>query len=159
MHTSNHMLSISVRSGAQNTYMGTLRESLAHIIAMTLCVKVGDVVTLSENLSEYEWDSYYRYDEPTITHTYFHNGTDVVHFTDTEYYNSDVEQEYDNFDLDLQKRTMKDKTYTKYLTGFKYNREDARHNSGSRHHISYMKREINRAERRVGKIHISEQMS
>lgn len=137
-----------------NSYIGTMELFAVQLLAPILCTEVGDVVT---STTDNESDSYYMYEEGFVTHTYYHNGDRLLCFSHTEHefptFTSEEEEIQHVHHLSCYK------SYTNRLTGFKYNREGARGFSGARKNISYMKRDINRAARRVGKELTCEQIA
>ncbi len=137
-----------------NAYIGSMSESFAHNVASVVCSKMGDVLTL-----EVDWedsDSYYvsrHLVEPDPTHTYYHNGTEVLCFTHTDhrFHTESSEQEIH--------RKARTSSYNKHLSDYKYTVSMARNMQHASESVSHMKRTMRRAERRVGKAIIAEQMS
>lgn len=127
------------------TYIGTMILSAVDVLAAHLCDMAGEVVT-----AEQDWDDMWdELPETTTTHTYYHNGRELLTFSHTE-------ETYPIAAKEEQPQRFRTSAYTKRLTGFKYNREDARRHGGSRCAVRFMKRDINRAARRVGKALINE---
>jgi hypothetical protein len=63
---------------ANGNYIGTMILSAAHIVAKAMCAKMGDVVTIDDNIPDDDW--YYDTNPYRVitTYTYFHNGTSVI---------------------------------------------------------------------------------
>lgn len=133
-----------------NVCIGIMTESFAHSIAPVVCAKLGDVLTL-----EQEWEdsySYYVSGETQVTHTYYHNGSDLLCFSHTNHYEPTLDSEEE-----IQGK-LRTKTYTDRLTKYKYEMRGARNMQHSSNYITHMKRDMRRTERRVGKALTDEQM-
>jgi hypothetical protein len=130
-----------------NAYIGTMVLTAAQILGAHYCRKVGDVVTVT---TDDESDSYYISDAPFEIHTFYHNGAELLCFSHTETYQPTFTSEEE-----IQQK-LRTKTYTNRLTGFKYNRDYYRFMGKS---ATDMKRDINRAARRVGKELTREQIA
>lgn len=136
-----------------NTYIGTMVEQAAHMVAEAMCVKVGDVVTLEQDRYQddynYSYDRYDSVDDSVQCCTLYHNGSDVVKFYSIEHNQWHREEESD---MSEQSRKIHTAAYSKRLTGFKYNRSDARRGGMKSEQLTYIKRDMRRTERRVGKM-------
>ncbi len=132
-----------------NAYIGSMSESFAHNIAPVVCAKGGDVLTLE---SEYDDDCYYN----DVTHTYYMpaQGGTLLCFDHTEYNVVDEDTESEQ----VSRRTST-KTYTDRLTVYKYEMRGARNMRHSSNYITYLKRDMRRTSRRMGKALTLEQMS
>jgi hypothetical protein len=136
-----------------NAYIGSMSESFAHNVASVVCAKMGDVLTL-----EVDWqdsDSYYisqHWNEEAPTHTYYHNGTEVLCFTHTTSYGASESSEQEIL------RKARTSSYNKVLSDYKYTVSMARNMQHASESVSHMKRTMRRAERRVGKAVIAEQL-
>lgn len=129
-----------------NAYVGSMTESFAHTVAATLCANVGDVLTL-----EQDWDGYgYEYDMNHTTHTYYHSESGLAMFSHTE-----GQSEFESSEEEIV-RKVRTSAYSKRLSGFKYHRSDAKRCRGTSGAVAYMKRDMSRAARRVGKALIAE---
>ena len=153
-----HMYSIRVNG----TYIGTVVESAAHILAEQLCRKVGDAAVVTEQECEEEYDRYsnlYNYTAPDRReHTYYRNTSGLMCFTGL------IESSWVRHEISSPTPThinhrLHTHGYSAAVSGFKYNREDARHSHGTSVSLPFMKRQINRISRRVGKSLIQEELS
>lgn len=135
------------------TYIGNMVETAARNVALLMCIRAGDVATLVEDLptSYYNtgnWDDWYSFDGPVLKEiTMYHNGREVLTFE------ADDGAEIPSAHINHRLRT---KGYRVALSRFKYNRSDAR---GEASFSAYIKRQMRRTERRVGKALTIEQMS
>lgn len=135
------------------TYIGTMLESAAHIVAKAMVVKVGDVATM---YPEWPDDNYnQRWDESDLDSfdiTCYHNGREVISFT-TRYENRDPRPSAHIV------HKLHTNGYSGAVSGFKYNRSDLRRQAGQSMAVPFMKRQINRMSRRVGKALIQEELN
>lgn len=141
-------------------YIGILVSDMAIGIAESMCKKAGDVAELKH--VDYM-------NEPSVTKTtYYHNGNNLITLDhtprgaywcqDCSDWHEDVwDEEIMSEEEEIQPK-LRTSTYTKRLTGFKYNRSDAKRGFISRRSMKEDKRDINRAARRVMKEIIKEQL-
>lgn len=142
------------RVTTNHTYIGTMTIHAAHIIASAMCVKLGDVVQATTSDDD-DHHGYYLYDLPFVEHTWYHNGTEVIHCEEVSHYISYGEMSEPVEPIPARLRTM---SHSGLLSTFKYNRSDMRCGWGSRGFVPSIKRQMRRAERRVGKALIKEDM-
>ena len=129
-----------------STYIGRMRESEAHKLASLICTNVGDIATL-----RYDGDDsfYASLEEWDLTHTYYHNGSELLCFSHTSYFHSSIDSTEE-----IATARLRTSAYTSRLTGFKYDRSVMRGQTARS-----LKRDINRAARRVSRAYIDEQLS
>lgn len=137
--------------------VGTLLSHMALQFARTLCVQQGDVVELAH--LDYQGDPF------RTESTLYRNGTEVLTINHNSFggewcgecccYHDETDMSQEETDRPVSQRHSPTRSYTRRLSGFKCNIVDPIISRGFR---SYLKRDLRRTERRVGRRIISEQI-
>jgi hypothetical protein len=127
-------------------HIGTMILTAAHMVATAMCAKMGDVVTVDDNIPCDDW--YYDTNpyRTVTTYTYFHNGNKVAM---CEEVCDENEVALDHLLTD-NVRKLHTGQHAKALSGFKYDKSDG--GRSRRTAWAFSKRAITRSTRRVGKM-------